>query len=54
MQGCESFVDSVEHLKAGGEYRFPRYELPEGHSAQREGALHDYLVLGADDVLRQA
>jgi hypothetical protein len=52
MIACNSFGDAVERLKARGEYRFPRYELPDGHPAQREGKLHDYLVLGADDVLR--
>jgi hypothetical protein len=46
------FVDMVERLKSGGEYSFNRYELPDGHPAQQEGSLHDYLILGSDDSLR--
>jgi hypothetical protein len=51
---CEVFADSVAQLKAGGEYTFHRYELPDDHPARREGELHDYVTLGTDDVLRSA
>jgi hypothetical protein len=41
-------------LAAGKAWRFSRYELPEGHSAQARhpSELYDELELGADDVLR--
>jgi hypothetical protein len=45
-------VENVAQLKAGGEYSSPRHELPGDHPSRRDGELHDYLVLGADDVLR--
>ena len=46
------FVDSFAHLKAGGEYKLYRYELPDDHPARRDGELHDYVTLGTDDLLR--
>ena len=45
------FVESVAQLKTIGEYSFHRYELPDDHPARRGGELHDYLSLGADDIL---
>jgi hypothetical protein len=54
MGTSEAFVESVAALKAGGEYSFHRYELPDDHPARRDGELHDYLTLGADDILRLA
>jgi hypothetical protein len=50
----EGFVESVAQLKAGGEYSFHRCELPDDHLARRDGELHDYLILGVDDILRLA
>jgi hypothetical protein len=40
------FVESVAQLKAGGEYSFHRYELPDDHPSRRDGELNDYLTLG--------
>lgn len=54
MATNEGFVESVARLKAGGEYSFHRYELPDDHPARRDGELHDYLTLGADDILQLA
>jgi hypothetical protein len=48
----QAFGAPVDQLAGGGEYTFHRYSLPSGHPARHEGNLHDYLVLGADDVLR--
>jgi hypothetical protein len=31
------FVESVAQLKAGGEYSFHRYELPDDHPSRRDG-----------------
>jgi hypothetical protein len=36
------FVESVAQLKAGGEYSFHRYELPDDHPSRRDGELNDY------------
>jgi hypothetical protein len=44
---------AVEQLSRGDEYRLTRYELPFDHPERGEGAIHDRLVLGTDDVLRQ-
>jgi hypothetical protein len=40
--------------KAGGEYTFHRYELPDDHPSPRDGELRDFLTLGTDDTLRLA
>jgi hypothetical protein len=38
MGTCKRFVDSVEPLKAGGEYTFHRYGLRDDHAARREAS----------------
>ena len=42
----------VDPLLAGEAVLVHRYELPEGHPLAMAGHPSDYLVLGADDVLR--
>lgn len=43
--------DGLAELKAGGEYAFHRYELPDDHPARQDGELHGYVTLGTDDIL---
>lgn len=46
---------SIDPLIAGKEVvRVRRYELPDGHPARAAGHPCDVLVLGSDDVLRDA
>jgi hypothetical protein len=44
----------VDPLVAGEAVLVHRYELPDGHPQLMAGHPSDYLVLGADDVLRPA
>jgi hypothetical protein len=42
----------VESIAAGDEVTLHRYSLPDSHSERDAGLPGDYLILGADDVLR--
>ena len=42
---------AVDALRAGEAVQLHRYELPDGHPDGSAGDMHDYLELGADDVL---
>ena len=44
----------VRRPQGCGEFSFHHYELPDDHPARQNGELHDYVTLGADDVLRCA
>ena len=42
----------VDALAGGREWRLHRWQLPDGHPMRGVGSIHDDLVLGRDDVLR--
>jgi len=44
----------VDALQAGEPCRITRGELPDGHPQRVLGSIRDSLVLGSDDVLREA
>jgi hypothetical protein len=49
------FVESVAQLKAGGEYSFHRYELPDDHPSRRDGLsiLNPVVISRLADIERQ-
>lgn len=48
----EAFSGDVDGLAAGEEVLIHRYDLPDWHPERDAGLPGDYLVFGADDVLR--
>jgi hypothetical protein len=50
----EELSKAVDQLQSGAAYEFHRYELPDSHPMALRGRPGDWLILDADNVIRES